>query len=47
VLDFGPKKLKMLQQRLVEDGDAQQTVNGITRRIKQVFDWAVSEEMIS
>lgn len=47
VLDFGPKKLKMLQQRLVEDGYAQQTINGITRRIKQVFDWAVSEEMIS
>ena len=30
-----------------KDGLAQQTINGRIRRIKQVFDWGVSEEMVS
>jgi hypothetical protein len=47
VIDFGPKKLKQLQQQLVKDGLAQQTINGRIRRIKQVFDWGVSEELVS
>jgi integrase len=47
VIDFGPKKLKQLQQQLVKEGLAQQTINGRIRRIKQVFDWGVSEELIS
>jgi integrase len=47
VIDFGPKKLKQLQQQLVDDGLAQQTINGRIRRIKQVFDWGVSEELVS
>ena len=46
VIDFGPKKLKQLQQQMVKDGLAQQTINGRIRRIKQVFDWGVSEEMV-
>lgn len=46
-VDFGPKKLKQLQQMLVEEGLAQQTINGWIRRIKQVFDWGVSEELVS
>lgn len=47
VIDFGPKKLKQLQQQMVKDGLAQQTINGRIRRIKQVFDWGVSEELVS
>ena len=47
VIDFGPKKLKQLQQQLVKDGLAQQTINGRIRRIQQVFDWGVSEELVS
>ena len=39
VIDFGPRKLKMLQQQMVDDGYAQQTINSALRRIKQVFDW--------
>ncbi|MFN8705770.1 MAG: hypothetical protein ACK50J_03755, partial [Planctomyces sp.] len=35
VIDFGPKKLKQLQQQLVKEGLAQQTINGRIRRIKQ------------
>ena len=46
VIDFGPRKLKMLQQQMVDDGYAQQTINSALRRIKQVFDWGVSEEIV-
>lgn len=46
VIDFGPKKLKMLQQQMVDDGYAQQTINSALRRIKQVFVWGVSEEIV-
>ena len=47
VVDFGPKKLKLLQKALVEEGLAQATINNRLRRIKQAFDWAVSEELIA
>lgn len=46
VIDFGPKKLKQLQQQMVADGLAQQTINSAIRRIRQVFDWGVSEEIV-
>lgn len=46
VLDFGPKKLKDLVARMVDSGLSQSSVNSRLRRIKQVFDWAVSEELI-
>lgn len=47
VVDFGPKKLKVLQSAMVEEGLAQSTINNRIRRIKQVFDWGVSEEIVS
>lgn len=47
VVDFGPKKLKLLQASLVEEGLAQATINNRLRRIKQAFDWAVSEELMA
>lgn len=46
VIDFGPKKLKDLQSRLVNEGLSQSSVNGRIRRIKQVFEWGVSEELL-
>lgn len=46
VIDFGPKKLKQYQANLVAAGYAQQTCNAALRRVKQVFDWGVSEEMV-
>ncbi len=46
VIDFGPKKLKQLQASMVPSGYAQQTINGVVRRIRQVFDWGVSEEIV-
>lgn len=47
IVDFGPKKLKDLQSRLVTEGLSQSTINGRVRRIKQMFDWGVSEEIVS
>ncbi|MCA9050770.1 MAG: hypothetical protein KDA89_18655 [Planctomycetaceae bacterium] len=46
IIDFGPKKLKDLRSRLVSEGLSQSTVNSRLRRIKQVFDWGVSEELV-
>ncbi len=46
VVDFGPKKLKQLQQAMVDEGLAQQTINGRIRRIKAVIEWGVSEELV-
>lgn len=46
VIDFGPKKLKQLQASMVTAGYAQQTINAAIRRIRQAFDWGVSEEIV-
>jgi integrase len=45
VLEFGPRKLKLLRDNLVEAGYSQNTINGHLRRLKFVFDWGVSEEL--
>lgn len=45
VADFGPLKLKELQQSLVAKC-SRSYINGITNRIKRAFRWAVSEELI-
>jgi len=47
VIDFGPKKLKQLQQAMVSEGLSQSSINGRIRRVKQVMEWGVSEEMVS
>jgi integrase len=44
--EFGPKKLKELQQILADEKLSRQYVNDIARRIKQCFKWAASEELI-
>jgi integrase len=43
---FGPLALKVLQNKLVERGLSRSYVNDSTKRIKQIFKWAVSEELI-
>lgn len=45
-VEFGPKKLKELQQMLADAKLSRQYVNDIARRIKQCFKWAASEELI-
>lgn len=44
--DFGPKKLKEFRSELVRRGYARSTVNQHVGRIKKMFRWGVSEEMV-
>lgn len=45
--EFGPLALKALRNTWVNDGLARITVNYYTATIKQVFTWAVSEQLIA
>lgn len=45
--DFGPRALKSLQQYMVENDDlARKVINGRINRIRRIFKWAVSEELV-
>jgi integrase len=44
--DFGPLALKALQERMIERGWSRSYCNDQTARIKRMFKWAVSEELI-
>lgn len=44
--DFSPKKLKLVRQGMVKAGLARSTINQRVGRIRHVFKWAESEEMI-
>lgn len=45
--EFGPLRLKLIQQQLVEDGRKCRTeINKQIKRIRRVFRWAVSEELV-
>ncbi|MCO6043326.1 site-specific integrase [Aeoliella sp. ICT_H6.2] len=44
--DFGPLALKAVRQRLIEAGWARSTVNQAIGRIKRIFRWAVSEQLV-
>ncbi|MDP7303730.1 MAG: tyrosine-type recombinase/integrase [Pirellulaceae bacterium] len=45
--DFGPKSLKTVRQKMIDDGLARTNINHRVSRIKRVFKWAVAEELIS
>lgn len=45
-VDFGPLKLKQVRELMVERGWSRRTVNMQTRRLKQVFKWAVENELV-
>jgi integrase len=45
-VEFGPKKLKEYQLQLAEQKKARDYINDVSRRIKQCFKWAASEELI-
>jgi integrase len=44
--NFGPLALKALRQRMVDDGHSRRYVNDHVARIKQIFKWGVSEELV-
>jgi len=43
---FGPKLLKSVQQGMVDDGLARSTINSRINRIRRVFKWGVSEQIV-
>lgn len=43
---FGPKALKSVRERMVEDGLSRNSINARVHRIVRMFKWAASEEII-
>lgn len=46
VSEFGPLKLAALQQRMVADGLARTTINARIHRVRFLFKWGVSQEIV-
>lgn len=44
--DFGPLKLKAIREHWISQGHARKTINDQAGRIKRMYRWAVSEELI-
>ena len=44
--DFGPLAMKALQHQMIQEGDSRTYVNDRIGRIKRMFKWAVSEQLI-
>lgn len=44
--DFGPRALKAMRDKFIQDGHSRKHINKLISRIKQIFRWAVSEELI-
>lgn len=43
---FGPLALKTVRQKMVSDGLARPTINARVRRLKHIFRWGCSEELV-
>lgn len=46
VESFGPLRLKHLQKVLIEQGKARTTINATILRMRRIFRWGVSEELV-
>lgn len=46
VQDYGPLRLKALQQQLAHAKKSRNYINAVCARVKRMFKWAVSEELI-
>jgi integrase len=44
--DFGPRDLKLLRERMIDAGWCRKLVNQRVGRVRRVFKWAASEEMV-
>jgi integrase len=44
--DFGPKKLKAIRRHMIDLDLARGVINNRVNRIKRIFKWAVSEELV-
>ncbi|MDD3469819.1 MAG: site-specific integrase [Thermoguttaceae bacterium] len=47
ISEFGPIALQILQRRFARSGVSRQYVNKITSRIRTIFKWGVSQEIVS
>lgn len=45
VQDFGPLKLKAVQQRFIEQGRVRTHINSLVGVVRRIFKWAASEEL--
>ncbi|MBA4188838.1 MAG: hypothetical protein C0467_12645 [Planctomycetaceae bacterium] len=45
-VEFGPKKLRVVQQAMAERGWCRNTVNAQIDRVRRMFKWGVAEELI-
>lgn len=45
--EFTPKMLKLVREKMVQDGLCRKTINHRISRIKRMFQWGVAEEMVS
>jgi integrase len=45
--EFGPKDLKTVRQEMIEKGLSRTYINNQVNRIKRIFKWAVSEELVA
>lgn len=44
--EFGPKALRSVRERMIRDGLARTTINDRINRIRRIFRWAASHEMV-
>lgn len=44
--EFGPKALRAVRERMIRDGLARPTINARVNRIRHIFKWAASHELI-
>lgn len=45
--EFGPKSLKALRHKMIMEGNSRNYINGNVDKIRRVFRWALSEELIT
>lgn len=46
VTEFGPKALKVVRQQMIDAGSSRKYINAQVRRIRRMFRWGVSEELV-
>jgi integrase len=46
IAKYGPLRLKALQQHLAREGKSRNYINAVCSRVKRMFKWGVSEELI-
>jgi len=44
--DFGPLSLEVVREQMIDEGNSRRYINGNIGRIKRMFKWAVSKELI-